>query len=130
MWFDCFKHLFIYISIAPVRLVDGPNPYTGRVEVYISTDGVGVWGTICDDSWDIEDARVVCHQLGYPYAVAAPSHAHYGEGTGPIWLDDVQCVGNESDIFTCVHNGIGNHNCIHSRDASVECLGMLYSCIL
>ena len=67
----------------------------------------------------------MCHQLGYPYAVAAPSHAHYGEGTGPIWLDDVQCVGNESDIFTCVHNGIGDHNCMHDEDASVECLGML-----
>ena len=67
----------------------------------------------------------MCHQLGYPYAVAAPLHAHYGEGTGPIWLDDLQCVGNESDIFTCVHNGIGDHNCVHNRDASVECSSML-----
>ena len=64
----------------------------------------------------------MCHQLGYPYAVAAPSHARYGEGTGPIWLDNVHCVGNESDIFTCVHSDIGNHNCMHSEDASVECL--------
>ena len=64
----------------------------------------------------------MCHQLGYLDAVAAPSQAHYGEGTGPIWLDNVHCVGNESDIFTCVNNGIGNHDCIHYEDASVECL--------
>ena len=105
-----------------VRLTDGPNPYTGRVEVYITTRGLGIWGTICDDSWDIEDARVVCHELGYPYAVAAPVNAHYDEGTGPIWLDEVQCLGNESGIFACVHNGTGNHNCFHNEDASAECL--------
>ena len=67
----------------------------------------------------------MCHQLGYPYAVAAPSRAHYGEGAGPIWLDNVHCVGNESDIFTCVHSDIGNHDCMHNEDASVECLSML-----
>ena len=111
-----------YVSVVPVRLVDGPDPYTGRVEVYTSTGGLGRWGTICDDSWDIQDARVVCHELGYPYALAALRGAHYGEGTGPIWLDNVQCLGNESGIFTCVHNGIGYHNCLHNEDASVECL--------
>ena len=83
----------------------------------------GQWGSICDDDWSIQDARVVCHQLGYLDAIAAPSTAHYGEGTGPIWLDNVQCLGTESDIFDCVHNGIGVHNCGHYEDASVECLG-------
>ena len=110
-----------------MRLVNGPNQYTGRVEVYAnSTEGLdnAEWGTICDDSWDIQDARVVCHQLGYPDAVAAPLSAYYGQGTGPIWLDDVQCLGTESDLFACVHNGFGNHNCEHDKDASVECSGL------
>ena len=115
----------IFNSVVKVRLVDGPNPYTGRVEVYISSGGVGRWGTICDDNWDIQDARVICHQLGYPYAVAAPLSAHYGEGSGPILLDDVHCLGNESDIFTCVYNEVGNHDCTHNEDASAECLCML-----
>ena len=87
--------------------------------------GLRRWGTICDDSWDIQDARVVCYELGYPYALAAPVNAHYGEGTGPIWLDNVQCLGSESGILACMHNGIGNHNCIHSKDASAECSCML-----
>ena len=108
-----------------MRLVDGPSPHIGRVEVYTSFDGNSnaEWGTICDDFWDFHDARVVCRQLGYPDAVVAPLYAHYGEGTGPIWLDGVRCIGTELDIFLCMHNGIGIHNCYHDEDASVDCLG-------
>ena len=57
--------------------------------------------------------------------MAAPVNAHYGEGTGPIWLDNVQCLGNESGIFACTHNGTGNHDCHHHEDASAECSCML-----
>jgi len=119
--------LFIFVA-HQVRLVDGPNLHTGRVEVYTNRTGGlhnAEWGTICDNNWDIQDARVVCHQLGYPDAVGAPISAHYGQGTGPIWLNNVKCLGNESDILECAHNGIGNHNrCEHDQDASVECSGM------
>ena len=88
-----------------VRLINGPNEHTGRVEVYTnSTGGLdnAEWGTVCDDSWDINDARVVCRQLGYPDAVSAPRYSRYGQGIGPIWLDDVACLGTEPDLFTCV----------------------------
>jgi len=46
----------------------------------------GVWGTICDDGWDIEDAQVVCRELGYGKAIAARDRAYYGRGSGLIWL--------------------------------------------
>ena len=95
------------------------------VQVVLEYGELGIWGTVCDDNWDIQDARVVCHELGYPYALAAPVNAHYGEGTGPIWLDNLQCLGTELDVFACVHNGIGEHDCDHNEDASAECLGIL-----
>ena len=80
----------------------------------------GTWGTICEDEWDIRDARVVCRQLGFQDALNTSS-ARYSQGTGPILLDDVSCLGNESSLFSCKHSGVGNHNCGHSERASIRC---------
>ena len=51
----------------------------------------------------------------------ALSFAFFGQGSGPIWLDDVSCTGLETELLECPHNGIGLHNCIHFEDASVRC---------
>ena len=82
---------------------------------------MGNWGTICDHSWDLRDANVVCRQLGYDGALSAPRYAAFGQGTGPIWLDDVQCVGDEIAISECYHTAWEVHNCGHYRDAGVVC---------
>ena len=57
----------------------------------------------------------------YSIIETALSFAHFGEGTGPIWLDDVFCTGSESELLECSHNGVGNHKCDHFEDASVRC---------
>ena len=105
-------HIFI-----TVRLVDGPTQYEGRVEVYYN----GEWGTVCDDGWDLNDAQVVCRQLGFGTAIAARGEAFYGQGSDQIWLDNVNCIGIESTIENCAHNGWGIENCAHRDDAGVKC---------
>ncbi|XP_062600800.1 scavenger receptor cysteine-rich type 1 protein M130-like [Saccostrea cucullata] len=102
-----------------VRLVGSSS--CGRVEVSY----VGVWGTICDDAWDINDANVVCRMLGYSSGGRAFSQATYGRGSGKIWLDQVQCDGTESSLWECPKNPIGIHDCGHHEDASVCCVGLL-----
>ncbi|XP_030839510.1 uncharacterized protein LOC763830 [Strongylocentrotus purpuratus] len=102
------------------RLVGGSGSFEGRVEVYYQ----GAWGTVCDDLWGLDDAHVVCHTLGYPNASAYSSSANFGQGTGEIILDNVQCTGSESNLAFCQHNGYLSHNCVHSEDAGVTCDGI------
>ena len=82
-----------------------------------------LWGTICDDSWDVNDAAVVCRSLGFLIAKEAKPRAFFGQGSGNIWLDNVGCTGTESDLNGCTHNGWGVENCDHREDAGVVCSG-------
>lgn len=57
-----------------------------------------------------------CHSGGTGY-----SDAHYGSGSGKIWLDDVDCTGSEYNIADCQHSSWGTNNCGHKEDAGVSC---------
>ena len=76
---------------------------------------------MCDDLFDINDARVVCRHIGYSGAVRYHKAA---QGSGPILLDNLACYGTETVIFDCPHNDIGDHNCRHDEDVGVECRGI------
>ena len=84
----------------------------------------GEWGTVCDDGWDDTDAGVVCRQLGFGSSGTSYNGAHFGQGSGPVWLDNIACIGNESALFSCGHLGVSiTRNCSHSEDAGVRCYG-------
>ena len=127
-----------------VRLVGGPTTNQGRVEVCVGQ----TWGTVCNFGFGTNDARVVCRQLGYiidqPGAseyfnslmtntyckifiigISVKYSAYYGQGSGPIWLQDVGCKGTEQQLFLCdfsnYYNIIGSTSCNHNQDVGVIC---------
>ena len=60
------------------------------------------------------------HLLFLAGAIAI-ARAHFGQGTGPIYLDNLECTGMESRLVQCTHQGVGSHNCGHLEDAGVFC---------
>ncbi len=102
-----------------VRLVGGSSASEGRVEICMGNS----WGTVCDDLWGVQDARVVCRQLGYSIVnPAARVRAFFGAGTGQILLDDVRCTGTELRLADCPATTM--HNCNHGEDAGVTCVAL------
>ncbi|XP_015974517.2 T-cell differentiation antigen CD6 isoform X4 [Rousettus aegyptiacus] len=99
-----------------LRLVDGGSSCAGRVEML----EYGQWGSVCDDTWDLEDAHVVCRQLSCGWAIQALPGLHFAPGRGLIHRDQVNCSGAEDYLWDCP--GLpGDGYCGHKEDAGVIC---------
>ncbi|TDH15420.1 hypothetical protein EPR50_G00031040 [Perca flavescens] len=82
-----------------VRLVNGTSLCSGRLEVK-SNQSTQSWSSVCEDDFDLQDAEVVCRELG----CGAPSvlqGALYGDMEAPVWTKDFQCRGHESALLDC-----------------------------
>ena len=106
------------------------NGDCGRVEVLHS----GSWGYVCDDKFDDKDAAVVCRQLcsslgscsgAGATVVPASEYGDVSGGGGKIWLDDLECSGDETTLGDCRHHaqGWGVHDCGDWEYVGVCCPG-------
>ena len=101
-----------------MRLKKGTALFRGQVEVLYS----GNWWPVCSYGWDLRDANVICCQLGYNGAESSVDWQMITEQPSSwrdMWLDNVQCEGNETFIMECKHNGLGY--CLLRRQASLVC---------
>ena len=113
----CYYAEYVYIGIA-VRLVGGSSYTEGRLEVYYH----GEWGTACYYGWQSSNNyHVVCRQLGFgTYGY----YSYFGQGSGPIWLDNVYCTGSESTLASCGILGVNvTRSCSTHQDVGIRCYG-------
>ncbi|XP_069783110.1 scavenger receptor cysteine-rich domain-containing protein DMBT1-like isoform X2 [Narcine bancroftii] len=100
-----------------LRLVDGLEPCSGRVECFIN----GTWRTVCDLNWDLPDADVACRQLHCGFAQSATQSGRFREGTGLAWADNFNCKGMEAYLWVCPHDSVHSNFCPMRNDAGVIC---------
>ncbi|XP_022102302.1 low-density lipoprotein receptor-related protein 2-like [Acanthaster planci] len=95
------------------------RPTQGRVEVSFRTGAVG---TISDPDWTIDDANVVCRQLGFPAGALANVTADFWPATGRVLLKDVQCMGWEENLIDCLYSLATDQDTNHTYDVGVACI--------
>ena len=77
---------------------------------------------MCADGWDLNDANVVCKQLGYSHAHSATTGSNFGQGCGRIWMSNINCHSwLYSRLVDCPFSGWGERSCDHSGYAGVIC---------
>lgn len=112
------------------------TPFNNRGRIEICSGGQ--WGTICDDGWGTNDAKVACAQLGFSknstktlqlllllfllIDVGAYYNSVFGRGYGPIVMHHLTCSSTESTIAQCGKT-LGSSGCSHSEDAGARCAG-------
>lgn len=83
----------------------------------------GSWVTIGDSGWSLNEARVVCRQLGCGAALSVSKGNEYGKSSGPAFLDNVKCKGTESSLAECQAATTSSKKCICGSYAGAVCEG-------
>ena len=109
---------YFFRFVLPARLSGGQSQRDGLVQVYYNK----TWGWVCCDQWDKRDADVACRMMDFDGSLSADFETENNTETLlGLWHNHVQCAGNESSLFACVHGGFGYHDCKGKRNAGVTC---------
>ncbi|XP_056636755.1 lysyl oxidase homolog 3-like [Diorhabda sublineata] len=101
-----------------IKLVGGAGEFEGNVEILHD----GTWGAICDDEWDVTEAKIICKQLGYSGENAVPTaNSYFGPAKRKFWMDNVYCDNTDTEITNCRFDGWGQHDCTPTEAAGVIC---------
>lgn len=108
------------------------NKHQGRVEV----KAYDKWGYVCDDSFSLEAANVLCRELGFvggalelkPNSFFPPNAALMNNGNPVFIMDEVRCSGNESSLQECAFSGWGVHDCNGEEVVGVVCKTPVMTC--
>ncbi|TDH15421.1 hypothetical protein EPR50_G00031050 [Perca flavescens] len=100
-----------------VRLVNGTSLCSGRLEVK-SNQSTQSWSSVCEDDFDLEDAEVVCRELGCE-APSVLQGALYGDMEAPVWTKEFQCRGHESALLDC--DSSDRNTCSSGKAVGLTC---------
>ncbi|XP_050535824.1 protein bark beetle [Daktulosphaira vitifoliae] len=105
-----------------VRLIAGRTYTEGRLQVY--SEELGSWGSVCNYGWSMENAALVCRQLGLvlnplDWTVDVP----IADPSEPIFLTNVTCSDEDIDLTKCKAEQVieFDHGCNHSKDVAFRC---------
>uniref|UniRef100_A0A672HX00 SRCR domain-containing protein n=1 Tax=Salarias fasciatus TaxID=181472 RepID=A0A672HX00_SALFA len=104
-----------------VRLLNGSSRCSGRLQVKTNPSDQ-TWSSVCETDLDLQDAQVVCQELG----CGAPSvlqGALYGDVQTPRWSPEFQCGGHESALLDCRSSGSARGSCSPAKAAGLTCSG-------
>mmetsp|Transcript_20721 Transcript_20721/g.43358 ORF Transcript_20721/g.43358 Transcript_20721/m.43358 type:complete len:675 (+) Transcript_20721:30-2054(+) len=114
-------------STGHLAIINEELKLRGRLEV---RNEVGMsWGTVCDDNFKLKEATVACREVGAAYGLKGGDVVIWndfdgesnGNAGGAIWLDELECQGNEMKLSNCTYSGWGVHDCTHFEDQFIEC---------
>lgn len=119
---DAFQCVTVCETIfhTEVKLVNGTGPCDGRVQVLYT----GHWGSVCNTGWGLEEATVLCRELGCGEVTKLTSYA--GPFDGPRWMDNVVCRGKELTLRSCSFTGWGVSGCGDGHFAGVTCNSKIF----
>ncbi|KAF5304533.1 hypothetical protein FQA39_LY09584 [Lamprigera yunnana] len=120
---DHETEIVVMESPIPIRLLGEKAPTEGRLQVKINNE----WGTICNYGWTIENAALVCHQLGFALNpndwFMERSEIPFAGTSENVILSNVKCTPFDTDITLCKAER-ANHfenSCAHENDVGVRC---------